>query len=148
MPDEVTQQPFRRGEVLARISTGLVQLHSRHYGKGPTKAKTYIMDDTVVCVLRDGLTTAERTLLETGEDESVHRMRRSFQKAMESKFRRIVENETGRKTIAYMSGVHTDPDLDVEVFLLEPLPGGDGPSDILESSPVQEGPAGPPAGDS
>ena len=107
--------------MLAQISTGLVQLHSRNYGKGPTKAKTYMVDDTVVCILRDGFTTVERTLLDTGEFESVYQMRRSFQAAMEADFRRVVEEATQRKVIAYMSSIHFDPDLAVELFVLEPL---------------------------
>jgi uncharacterized protein YbcI len=106
--------------MLAQISTGLVQLHSRYYGKGPTKAKTHLVNDTVVCILRGGFTTVERTLLDTGELESVYQMRRSFQQAMEDDFRRIVEESTGRKTIAYMSSIHVNPDLAVEIFMLEP----------------------------
>jgi uncharacterized protein YbcI len=109
-----------RGEILAQISTGLVQLHSRYYGKGPTKAKTHMVNDTVICILKGGFTTVERTLLDTGEVESVYQMRRSFQQAMEDDFRRIVEEATGRKVIAYMSSIHVDPDLAVELFVLEP----------------------------
>jgi uncharacterized protein YbcI len=108
--------------MLAQVSTGLVQLHSRYYGKGPTKAKTHMVDDAVVCILRGGFTTVERTLLDTGEVESVYQMRRSFQQAMEENFRRIVEEATSRKVIAYMSSIHVDPDLAVEIFVLEPLP--------------------------
>jgi uncharacterized protein YbcI len=124
--------------MLAKISTGLVQLHSRYYGKGPTKAKTHMVNDTVVCILRDGFTTVERTLLDTGEIESVYRMRRSFQQAMEGEFRRIVEEATGRNVIAYMSSIHVDPDLAVEMFVMEPL---DEPveGESLEFTP--EGPA-------
>jgi uncharacterized protein YbcI len=107
--------------MLARISTELVQLHSRHYGKGPTKAKTHLVDDTVLCVLRGGFTTVERTLITTGEQQSVLQMRRSFQQVMEDEFRGVVEKATGRKVIAYMSMVHTEPDLAAELFILEPL---------------------------
>jgi uncharacterized protein YbcI len=107
--------------MLAQISTSLVQLHSRYYGKGPTKAKTHMVDDTVVCILRGGFTTVERTLLDTGEVESVYQMRRSFQQAMEENFRLIVEEATGRNVIAYMSSIHVDPDLAVELFVLEPV---------------------------
>jgi uncharacterized protein YbcI len=106
--------------MLARISTELVQLHSRYYGKGPTKAKTHLVDDTVLCLLRGGFTTIERTLIGTGEQESVLQMRRSFQEVMEDEFRNIVEEATGRKVIAYMSTVHTNPDLAAELFILEP----------------------------
>lgn len=107
--------------MLAQISTGLVQLHSHYYGKGPTKAKTHLLDDVVVCVLRGGFTTVERTLLDTGQEESVYQMRRSFQQAMDAEFRRVIEEASGRKVVAYMSSIHADPDLAVELFVLEPL---------------------------
>jgi uncharacterized protein YbcI len=55
--DRVTHEA-PRGNALAQISTGLVQLHSRHYGKGPTKAKTYLFDELVVCV-PDGISLWE-----------------------------------------------------------------------------------------
>jgi uncharacterized protein YbcI len=105
--------------MLAQISTGLVQLHSRFYGKGPTKAKTHLVGDTVVSILRGGFTRVERTLIESGQVESVYQMRRSFQQAMDEEFRRVVEEATGRKVIAYMSSMHVDPDLAVELFVLE-----------------------------
>lgn len=108
-----------RGEVLARISTGLVRLHSRYYGKGPTKAKTHLVNDTVICILRGGFTTVERTLIEDGDVDAVYDIRRSFQRAMEDPFKTVVEQATGRKVIAYMSQVHADPDLAVELFVLE-----------------------------
>jgi uncharacterized protein YbcI len=63
----------------------------------------------------------ERTLLDTGQVESVYQMRRSFQLAMGDEFRRVVQEATGRKVIAYMSSIHVDPDLAVEVFVLESL---------------------------
>jgi uncharacterized protein YbcI len=80
-----------------------------------------MVDDTVVCILQGGFTTVERTLLDTGDVESVYQMRRSFQQAMEEEFRRIVEEATGRTVAAYMSSIHVDPDLAVELFVLEPL---------------------------
>jgi uncharacterized protein YbcI len=131
-----------RGETLAQISTGLVQLHSRYYGKGPTKAKTHWVNDTVVSILRGGFTTVERTLVDTGEVESVYQMRRSFQQAMEDDFRRVVEEATGRNVIAYMSSIHVDPDLAVEIFVLEPLedpaPATPAPSE-LPADPSSDG---------
>jgi uncharacterized protein YbcI len=107
--------------MLAEISTGLVQLHSRYYGKGPTKAKTHMVNDTVISILRGGFTTVERTLLDTGREESVYQMRRTFQQVMETEFRRIVEEARGRRVIAYMSSINVEPELAVEIFVLEPL---------------------------
>jgi uncharacterized protein YbcI len=123
------------GEMLAQISTGLVQLHSRYYGKGPTKAKTHMVNDTVVSILRGGFTTVERTMIDQGRLAVVHEMRRSFQEAMEEQFRGVVEDATGRTVIAYMSQVHTNPDLAVEIFVLEPS-GEEPPSQVnLEDLP-------------
>src|SRR5436190_3797094 len=129
---------YARGEMLAQISTGLVQLHSRYYGKGPTKAKTHMVNDTVVAILRDGFTTVERTLVETGQVESVYQMRRSFQQSMEDEFRRVIEEATGRKVIAYMSSIHVDPDLAVELFVLEPIeePASDGAGPASAEDPA------------
>jgi len=121
MPDASRDSPGR-GQRLARISTELVQLHARFYGKGPTKAKTHIVDDLVVCILQGGFTTVERTLLDAGDREPVHAIRHSFQNAMESEFRDVVERATGRSVIAYMSEIHLDEDLAVELFVLEPEP--------------------------
>jgi uncharacterized protein YbcI len=106
--------------MLASISNGLAQLHTQYYGRGPTATKTYIVDDTVLCILREGFTTVERTLIDGGRPEAVHDIRRTFQAAMEDEFTRVVEAATGRRVVAYLSQVHVEPDVAVELFLLEP----------------------------
>ena len=121
MEGTATETP--QGEALARISTALVQLHRGFYGKGPTKAKTYLVDDTVISILRGGFTAVERTLIDRGETDSVHSLRRSFQRVMESEFKNVVEESLGRTVVAYMSQVHSDPDVAVEIFMLERTDG-------------------------
>jgi len=79
-----------------------------------------------VSILRGGFTRVERTLIDTGQLESVYQMRRSFQQSMEDEFRHVVEEATGRKVIAYMSSIHIDPDLAIELFVMEPLEGAEG----------------------
>jgi uncharacterized protein YbcI len=105
---------------LASIGRGLAELHTEYYGKGPTKARAYMLDDTVICILEGGFTTVERTLIGDGNSEAVYRIRRSFQSTMEKPFKDVVEGASGRKVIAYMSQIHTSPDLAVELFVLEP----------------------------
>src|SRR2546422_6734158 len=97
---EGSQQGSARGEVLAKISTGLVRLHSRYYGKGPTKAKTYLVNDTVICILRGGFTTVERTLIGEGDVDAVYQIRRSFPQAVQEHFTTVVDAAMGRKGIA------------------------------------------------
>jgi uncharacterized protein YbcI len=124
-----------RGEALAEISRGLVHLHRRYYGKGPTKAKTYAMNDTVVCMLKGGFTTVEETLIADDKAEDVEHIRRSFQQTMRRRFTEVVEQATGRVVIAYMSQVHATPDMAVELFVLQPAdPGflGEHEEDVVE----------------
>ena len=53
----------------------------------------------------------------------MHDIRHSFQAAMEERFTNVVEDALGRKVIAYMSQVHSDPDISAELFVLEPEEG-------------------------
>lgn len=110
-----------RGESLARITSTLVSLHKQFYGKGPLKAKTFLVNDTVMCVLEGGFTIVERTLIDSGEADAVHHIRRRFQVAMKTQFTSVVEESLGRRIRAYMSQVHSDPDISVELFMLEPM---------------------------
>ena len=105
--------------VLANISRRIVQLHKEFYGKGPTKAKTYYYDDLVVIVMRGGFTRVEETLHESGRGESVRQQRADFQQAMRDPFMQVIEEETGRKVVAFMSTSHQHPDLHGEMFVLE-----------------------------
>ena len=52
-------------------------------------------------------------------------LRRRWQMVMKQDVSREIEQLTGRKVIGFMSDNHIDPDLAVEVFVLEPLPSGD-----------------------
>ena len=105
--------------VLANISRRIVQLHKEFYAKGPTKAKTYYYDDLVVVLMRGGFTRVEETLLQSGRGESVKQQRSDFQQAMYAPFRQVIEEETGRKVVAFMSGSHQHPDMLSEIFVLE-----------------------------
>lgn len=107
------------GAEFAGITRELVGLHTEYYGQGPTKARSYMIGDALVSILEGGFTTVEKTLMAEGRALAVHHVRRSFQSAMEGRFRAVVEDGTGRKVIAYISQIHTDPDLAVELFVLD-----------------------------
>jgi uncharacterized protein YbcI len=107
------------GKMLSGISTAIVGLYREHFGKGPTKAKTYALDDVVICVLRDGLTTVEKTLFDRGRADTVREVRSAFQDAVAERFTSAVEAVTGRRVVAFMSQAHVDPDLAIEVFFLD-----------------------------
>jgi uncharacterized protein YbcI len=120
-PRENTEQtpPFRGGELLAAISNAIVGLLREHYGRGPMKAKTYVLDDLIVCVMRNGFTAIEETMMAGGHPESVVELRQDFQKLMASRYRAEVERLSGGKVVGFLSQVHIDPDLTVEMFLMD-----------------------------
>src|SRR5690349_3275733 len=108
-----------RGALLLAICNGIVRLYKHYYGKGPTKARAYYDGDVVTCVLRDGYTSAARTLLGSGLETVVLNQRYELQQAMRDKFIDVVETLTGRKVIGFFSGNQPAPDMSVEVFVFE-----------------------------
>lgn len=123
--DPESQATQERGAVAAKISREIVQLHAELYGRGPTKAKTYVSGDHVLSLLEDIFTRAERTLVSAGHQKEVSATRSAFQDAVAEQFRAIVENATGRRVRAFMSMVHIEPEVSAELFLLEPDAGAD-----------------------
>ena len=109
------------GQLAAAISATVVHALARTTGRGPTKAKTTLGDNGVFVVLQDSLTVGEQTLTDAGEGQAVLQLRRRWQAVMKDRVSREIEDLTGRKVIGFMSDNHIDPDLAVEVFVLEPL---------------------------
>jgi uncharacterized protein YbcI len=106
------------GEMRATISREIVRLQAEYYGKGPTKARTYIYDDLVVVVLEETFTRAEKTLAQRGEADAIQHIRRRFQQQMAEDFVGVVEQATGRKVRAFLSDTDISEDISVETFLL------------------------------
>lgn len=112
------------GRLLAEITNRIVALMREHYGRGPIKAKTYVLDNLIVCVLSNGFTAIERTMVEGGEPNRVLDMRRDFQRMMKERYSAMIEQLTGRKVLAFLSQAHIEPDLTIEMFLMDgPVPG-------------------------
>jgi uncharacterized protein YbcI len=107
------------GGVLAAISNAVVQAMKREVGKGPTKAKTYMADRYVFVVLQDALTTAEKGLLEAGQDGLVRAGRRHLHERAMPALRAEIEAQTGRRVTGGMTQVLVDTDTQIQVFVLE-----------------------------
>jgi uncharacterized protein YbcI len=117
-------QPLDGGRLLAEITNRIVALMREHYGRGPIKAKTYVLDNLIVCVLSNGFTAIERTMVDGGEPHRVLDMRRDFQRMMKQRYSEMIEQLTGRKVLAFLSQAHIEPDLTIEMFLMDgPVPG-------------------------
>jgi uncharacterized protein YbcI len=111
----------QNGQLAAAISNTVVRALARTTGRGPTKAKTTLGENGVFVVLQDSLTVGEQALTAAGQGAAVLDLRRRWQGVMEHDVSREIEVLTGRKVVGFMSDNHIDPDLAVEVFVLEPL---------------------------
>jgi uncharacterized protein YbcI len=108
------------GEQLAAVTNGIVKLFRDYYGRGPTKAKSYMLDDRIlVCVLEETMTRVERTLVQNGQGHKVRDVRLTFQEAMADEFKGVVGGITGRPVVAYHSQLTLEPDIGFEFFVLD-----------------------------
>jgi uncharacterized protein YbcI len=115
------------GDLNAAIARAVVRYHREHVGRGPTKAQAFYRNNVVVVLLEDMMTTAERSLVARGRSDAVERMREAFQTAIGEDLTGSIEELTGAKVIAFMSANSLQPDMAVEVFVLDrPVAGADG----------------------
>ena len=112
-----------RPGLLADISNAMVGLKKEFYGKGPTKAKTYINDNYVLCVLQGGLTRNEETLIAAGQEMLVREYRLRFQEAMADATTEAVERLSGCNVLGYHSQIVFNPEYAFEIFVLDRPPG-------------------------
>jgi uncharacterized protein YbcI len=111
------------GRLNAAIARAVVQIHHDTVGRGPTKAQAFYRHDVVVVVLRDVLTRAEHSLAEGGREKTVMELRREFHESMRPALVAAVERLTGCKVVSFLSDNDVDPDVAVEVFVLDrPVP--------------------------
>lgn len=119
MPDEPG------GSVRAALANAMVGLKKQYYGRGPTAAKAWVLDDYVFVAMEGGLTRNEETLLADGKEDVVRSYRLSFQETMSATTMAAVEEITGRRVLTYHSQIAFDPTRAFEIFLLEPDGGSD-----------------------
>jgi uncharacterized protein YbcI len=118
---------------LAAISREVVVLLKDLVGRGPTKSKTYVHDDCVVLLLREGHTRGEETMFEAGGSRAVAQGRVDISEMIREPLIEVIERKTGRKVVGFMSSSQQDPDLLSFVFVLDTSPlleaiDGDGKS--------------------
>jgi uncharacterized protein YbcI len=124
-PDSTAEAPLSGGQLLAAISTSIVGILRDHYGRGPMRAKTYVLDDIIVVVMRgSGFTPLEQTIMDSGQPDRVIEMREDFQDVMKDRYSETIRKLTGRNVVAFLSQAHVEPDLTLEIFFIDgPLEG-------------------------
>jgi uncharacterized protein YbcI len=113
------EQTGRLGDIRRAISRSVVTALKEHLGRGPVKAKTYLHEDSVLVLMYDGHTVAEDTLGAGGQAKSVASQRVKASEAIRGELTAIIEAETGRKVIGFMSSSQQDPSLLSLVFVLD-----------------------------
>src|SRR4051812_41141786 len=123
--ESVSTGAAANGPLAAEISRRMVRLLSEYTGRGPTRARTYVHSNLIVCLLADTLTKGERSLAQHGEEASVIDTRRTYQSLMRDDATAMVEELTGQKVIAFFSDHNLNPDMALEGFVLAPTDGTD-----------------------
>ena len=108
------------GSVRAAVANAMVGMKKQFYGRGPTAAKAWILDDYVFVALEGGLTRNEETLLADGKEDLVRTYRLSFQETMTDVLTSAVTEITGRRVVTYHSQIVFNPTRTFEMFVLEP----------------------------
>jgi uncharacterized protein YbcI len=108
-----------RGGLLASISREMVRAMKTFLGKGPTQAKSYLLDDFLVIIMRGGGTIAEQTMIDAGQEDAVRDFRQRFENEMAERLTYMIEQLTKRKVINYQSQVLFDPNVSIEIFMFD-----------------------------
>ena len=104
---------------LAAVCGATAALIREHWGRGPKGSRAHWAGpDTLLVVLDDAHTEAERALLAGGHATEVLAGRRLLSRLMEPELRRIAETETDRTVAAMLAETHLEPDVTMLLFLL------------------------------
>ena len=109
----------RPGSLRMALANAMVGLKKQYYGKGPSRARAYLMDEYVVIAMEGGLTRSEETLLAAGHADVVRTYRLTFQDIVTQTTTRAVEELTGRKVLSYHSQIVFEPTRVFEIFVLD-----------------------------
>lgn len=113
--------PSPDGETfLEAISSEMMLLYGTHYGRRPTRVRTFLNDNVLTCVLQeDILMPAEVDAVRRGADDFVLTERIAFQRQHQTEFIAMVERLTGRRVGTFLSANQTRPGVAAELFILD-----------------------------
>jgi uncharacterized protein YbcI len=119
-PNDPTTQRPTKGQIEARISDAMVKFHRERTGRGPTQARTYLVDDLVIVRLQEVLTPAERQLTGNPHGQSlVKQFHQQMYEIARKDLERIVEEATGAKVLSLHNDVSTKSGEQVAIYVLD-----------------------------
>lgn len=126
-PQPLTAVPDagREPDVLSEICGEVAAAFKRTWGRGPVQTTaSWAGADTIVVLLQNGHTNAEKSLRAAGHIQQLLEGRQLLALMLEDELRAGVESATGRRVLTVLSATRLDPDVSSEIFLLEPAPRG------------------------
>jgi uncharacterized protein YbcI len=111
------------GSLRTALANAMAGMKKELYGRGPTAAKAWILDDYVFVAMEGGLTRNEETLLADGKADLIREYRLSFEETVSATAMGAVQELLGRRVLTYHSQIVFDPPRTFEIFVLEPQPG-------------------------
>jgi uncharacterized protein YbcI len=109
----------RRQLLLTQLSSSMARMQKAAFGKGPVSTRSYLFDDMLLIVMRDGLTVAEKTMLDFDRADLVRNFRQQFENDMTARIVGMIEELTERKVLTYQSQIMFNPDVVVEMFVFD-----------------------------
>lgn len=97
-----------------------MQSHKTAVGRGPERARAYFVDDMLFVVSEGGITTAERTVLEGGQEDKVRDFRQAIEEEAGEALTKEISEIIGREILTSCSQVMFSPDRMIDVYVLAP----------------------------
>ena len=120
--------PLTGDALLVAVTDAMIALHERYHHRAPVTAKSLLLGgDLLACALGGVYTDVEKTMIELQRTTIVQETRSAFQSAMQHKFIAAVEDLSGRDVLAFISNHHVGPDMEIELFVLQPEVGTGAP---------------------
>ena len=112
-----------KGQIEAAISEAITKFEREFKGRGPTEARTYIIQDLIVVRLKGILIPAEEHLLANGDAvvgrELVKHIRETLIEKGRPRLESIITGLTGRKVLSLHADISTRADERIIVFTLD-----------------------------
>jgi uncharacterized protein YbcI len=107
------------GELNAALARAVVRLHHKHMGRGPSTARAFFRENTVVVVVEGVMTLAERSLAAGGRQGAVRDIHRDLVEVMRTDLTAAAEDLTNRRVAALMSDIDVESDVASVVLVLD-----------------------------
>jgi uncharacterized protein YbcI len=110
-------------ELLIAVSDAMIAFHQSYHERRPVTGKAALLSEEVLaCVLGGVSSEVEKTMIELQDATVLQEKRSPFQDEMQDEFIATVERLSGRPVQVFISNHHTEPEIEIEMFVLKSAP--------------------------